>query len=267
MYSRNELLAAWRGVLAHHAAGGDGDAGDLRERHAAFLQNEIIDPQPVARVAVPKAGGGVRWLDVLDPHEEAVYRAATARVAWTVEARLGPGVVANRVDDPSPALRLEPWRRARRRFVRAAMPTEGAGVIALADVRDCYASITPVVVEESLLGLGCERGAVAGLGLVLRRLGDRGVAGLPVGPEASAVLANAVLARADRAVAGEGCRHVRWVDDFVIEAPDRRAATRVLGRLARALERLGLDVAPHKSRVEDAREPGRRWEGVSRTAR
>jgi hypothetical protein len=225
----------------------------LEDRHAAFLRQRTLESLPLQRVPVLKAGGSrVRWLDVVDPHEEALYRAATARIVRTVEAGLGHQVVANRVANPSPALRLEPWRPARRRFrAAAAHLTGGEGVVVLADVRDCYASIQPHVVERSLVTLRCDRPAIAVLLEILGRFCDGGVRGLPVGPEPSAVLANAVLAGVDRVMAEEGCRHLRWVDDFVVAAPDRGAATRLLERLRAALAELGLEIAPEKSGIEE----------------
>ncbi len=50
--------------------------------------------------------------------------------------------------------------------------------------------------------------------------------GLPVGPEASAMLASAVLSDADDAIESEGVLHVRWVDDFLIRVRDERHGER-----------------------------------------
>ncbi len=58
----------------------------------------------------------------------------------------------------------------------------------------------------------------------LRAFGDAGVDGLPVGPPASALLADAVLAAGDDAIRATGAAHVRWVDDVAIFAPDRPVA-------------------------------------------
>jgi hypothetical protein len=254
MFSRSELTAAWEGVVAHRRRTvGVPDMVGLEDRHAAFLRDETRERLPLQRVPVLKAGGsGVRWLDVVDPDEEALYRAATARVVGAFEAGLGREVVANRVADPSPKLRLEPWRPARHRFRAAAARLAGhEGVVVLADVRDCYPSIEPHVVERSLSALGCDQRAITVLMEILGRFCEGGVRGLPVGPEPSAVLANAVLSGVDRALAKEGYRHLRWVDDFVVAASDRGAATRILERLRSALAEVGLEIAPEKSGIED----------------
>src|SRR5437588_805115 len=78
------------------------------------------------------------------------------------------------------------------------------GVLARADVRDCCGSIGPDLVEWSVRRLDTRASDVAPIVRLLRRFEDDGLRGLPVGPEPSAVLANAVLAGIDRSLAGEG---------------------------------------------------------------
>jgi hypothetical protein len=63
------------------------------------------------------------------------------------------------------------------------------------------------------------------------------------------VLANAVLAAADRALDRWEVPYLRWVDDVVAGAPDRAAAGRVLAGLAVVLGRLGLALNESKTRV------------------
>ena len=84
---------------------------------------------------------------------------------------------------------------------------------AVADVRDCYASISPETLAE-LLGPEAAH-AIA----FLRRFHECGVRGLPIGPEPSAILANAVLSRLDDAIRRSGVRHLRWVDDIALWGP------------------------------------------------
>src|SRR4030095_3076129 len=82
---------------------------------------------PCARlVRSPKRGGGVRWLSLLAPPTEARYAAIVASVAPTIEASLGPEVVANRASlgatsgTPWIGLPLPPWRPAGDAFPRGA---------------------------------------------------------------------------------------------------------------------------------------------------
>jgi hypothetical protein len=156
--------------------------------------------------------------------------------------------MANRVAswglDP-PALSLRPWRLERRRFAaRLAHLAAGPGAIAFADVRRCYASISPAMVGRALRRAGL--GTVREIEDLLDALERVGVRGLPVGPDPSAVLANAVLAPVDRALVDAGVEHLRWVDDIVVSGADPQAALSVIRR---ALERIGLRLNERKTRV------------------
>jgi hypothetical protein len=195
--------------------------------------------------------GGVRVLTLLGPAARQEYLALVAPVAPAIESALSDRVVAHRVArceaDP-PQLRLRPWQIERRAFaLRLRDLTAGAPTIGIADVRRCYASISPWTVEWVLGDLGvCSAHEV---GAFLARLERAGGRGLPVGPEASAVLANAVLARADEALRSAGVEHLRWVDDVVIAATGPTEASRGIAVLADAVGALGLRLNEGKTRI------------------
>jgi hypothetical protein len=77
--------------------------------------------------------------------------------------------------------------------------------------------------------------------------GGEGYAGLPIGPPGSAVLANAVLAPVDRALAD--VPYLRWVDDYLIGAESERTAVEILERIDDQLERLDLQRSAAKTSV------------------
>jgi hypothetical protein len=195
--------------------------------------------------------GGVRLLTLLGPAAREEYLALVAPVAPAIESALSDRVVAHRVArceaDP-PRLRLRALRIERRAFaLRLRDLSAGASTIAIADVRRCYASISPSTVERVLGELGV--GSAREVGAFLSRLERAGGRGLPVGPEASAVLANAVLARADEALRAAGVAHLRWVDDVVIAAAGPRDAGRAIAVLAEAVGGLGLRLNERKTRI------------------
>lgn len=209
----------------------------------------------VATASVPRVrfvrlrrAGGERRLAILDPVTRDRYVRLVAVAAGAVEARLSDAVVANRVRSwrvEPPEVRLRPWRVERRVFAARLSALAGrTEAIAFADVRRCYASISAATVGETLRRAGI--GTADALERFLRDLQRAGVTGLPVGPEPSAVLANAVLARADRALEGAGIRHLRWVDDVVLAGQDPAAALQVLRD---ALATIGLRLNERKTRV------------------
>jgi hypothetical protein len=184
--------------------------------------------------ATVKPGGGVRWITHLAPDRDRLYRRLVEPLVPTIERSLGPGVIANRALDAASSL-VSP-RIARRRW-RAALAhalTPGAFAI-VSDVRDCYGSIGLPAVRAGLARAGTE--CPDDLETFLRATALRG---LPVGPEPSAVLANAVLAVADDDAAAAGVVIVRWVDDVVIAGADRLAALAGFEAWRSTLAALGL---------------------------
>jgi len=210
-------------------------------------------PVPAARFVRVRHAGTERRIVLLDVRTRERYVELVARSAAAIEELLSQAVMANRVASWSvrpPELALRPWRLERRLFAaRLAGLAVRRGPVAFADVRRCYASMSPAIVGEALRRAGiptaCE---VEGFLADLERVG---VEGLPVGPDASAVLANAVLAQVDRALRDAGVEHLRWVDDVVLSGVDTAAA---LSAFRTALESIGLRANETKTRiVADAR--------------
>ena len=210
-------------------------------------------PVPAARFVRVHQAGTERRFVLLDVRTRERYVELVARSAAAIEELLSPAVMANRVASWSvrpPELALRPWRLERRLFAaRLAGLAPRRGAVAFGDVRRCYASMSPSIVGDALRRAGiptaCEvEGFLSSLECV-------GVEGLPVGPDASAVLANAVLAQVDRTLTEAGVEHLRWVDDVVLSGVDASAALSVFRT---ALASIGLRANETKTRiVTDAR--------------
>jgi hypothetical protein len=214
---------------------------------------ERVLPAPQFERGVAPLGRRARDVTVLHPALDARYTALVSAVALRVEGKLSRCVAANRVAaacvDP-PSLVLRPFRDERsafhRRLARLARRTP---CLLFADVRECYRSIAPDVVASSLRVLGCDGASADAIIAFLHALQDRGVEGLPIGPDPSAVLANAVLAEADRALERFGAVHLRWVDDLVVAVEGSVQAAAVLDVLREALDRAGLRLNHAKTRL------------------
>jgi hypothetical protein len=210
---------------------------------------------------VPKSTGGWRRLVRLDPRDDLGYSAAVARVSPFVERERPNESRAGRVTgwDGRAGIVFEPWAAARRRWRRDVRRLLSVSdVVVITDVRDCYGSIQPAVAVDGLRRYSVGGGALADLEAWLVAFADAGVRGLPVGPPASAVLAEAVLSLADLALRGPGVAHVRWVDDVAIFADGRRTAVRALDGLRRAWARSGLEAHDGKTLVVDRAEAAAR---------
>ena len=205
-------------------------------------------PVPAARFVRVRHAGTDRRLVLLDVHTRERYVELVARSAEAIEELLSPAVMANRISSWSirpPRLALRPWRLERRLFAARLAGLAGRRApVAFADVRRCFASMSPAIVGDALRRAGiptaCEvQGFLAGLERV-------GVEGLPVGPDASAVLANAVLAQVDRTLREAGVEHLRWVDDVVLSGVDAETALSVFRA---ALASIGLRANETKTRI------------------
>jgi hypothetical protein len=201
---------------------------------------------------VPLPSRSRRDLVALHPALATRYVELVAAVAPAVEISLDRSVCANRVAYSSvapPILRLAPWRAERLAFAaRLEWFARRSPCLVFTDVRECYRSIRPEVVERSLVALGADPARSADVGKFLRRLEGLGVTGVPVGPDPSAVLANAVLRTVDEALIAEGYASVRWVDDVVVAAAPSSAgeAASIVGS---ALASVGLRQNEAKTRV------------------
>ncbi|GIU96634.1 MAG: hypothetical protein KatS3mg013_0437 [Actinomycetota bacterium] len=224
-----------------------------------------------ARVLVARPGRAPRLVVRLAPADAGRYAALVRALAPRLEGALAPGVIANRL---RPDGRLEPWTRARRRWRRrlAEALADPRAAVAVGDVAACYPSIGPAAVARSLSAIGAAPEVARAVLAMLERL-EAGVgAGLPVGPAPSALLANAVLTVADRAVEEHGAAYLRWVDDVVLVGGTARQVRRALDAWRSGLAAVGLEAHPDKTRVLEGRQArrellGPRGRGPSPAAR
>jgi len=188
-----------------------------------------------------KPGGDDRWLVRFDQRDQRTYRDLVLPLVPRIERSVGPLAFAARTTSDG---RIRPWPGARSAWRRAVLRSIARApglVVIVSDVRDCY----PSVGERALEAVACSDE----LRTFLRGMADAGVRGIPVGPEPSAILANGVLAYADRAAGAAGCRPIRWVDDVVMVAAGRRPVIRAFDAWRRALGELGLEAHDGKTRM------------------
>lgn len=202
--------------------------------------------RPVRIVRTARPGGGHRSLVVLEGPDARAYHRAVAGLTPRIERSLGPGVFANHAVGRGTiaTARLEPWRPAWQCWRRELRMASGAPLLRM-DVLSFYGSVGERTLRKAL---GADADGVID---VLRVLWDEGVHGLPIGPEPSAILANAVLASVDTAIRDAGVFAMRWVDDWAVPVVSRSAADRTLVAVERGLRELGLELNHSKTSVRD----------------
>lgn len=203
----------------------------------------------VRSLVAPWPGKSGRVLTCLGEPAYLEYASAVTGVAQRIEEGLAGCVHGGRVSRLDP-LSIEDWREARVRHRRAALHLAVGATTALGvDVADCFRSIGVDQVREALSHLGTPPAAMDRVCAFLDKTRSAGIPGLPVGPDPSAVLANAVLRSLDVVAERSGAAHVRWYDDVLIFSGSIREAFQAEEEIARACREIGLRLNPGKRRI------------------
>ena len=120
------------------------------------------------------------------------------------------------------------------------------------DISKYYPSIQIDLLQESLLTNGCDAQVVARIFAVLKFWqAFWGLDGLPIGPEASAVLSNFFLRPIDNLIAMTGAQYKRYGDDMLIFSRDRSMGEAVAESLDDELRFLQLTRSVEKTEFFD----------------
>lgn len=168
-----------------------------------------------------------------------------ARIAAPLNRTLRPGILADRSGTGLAGRRL--GRAVARARMLANRLARTSALVVRTDVANFYPSVEPAVLHRSVGEAGADPEDARLAAEMLEAWGAHGYGGIPVGPPASAVLANAVLRPVDEAL--HDFRVLRWVDDCLIGARSEREAQEALDRLDESLDRLKLRRNPGKTRV------------------
>ncbi len=255
--SQRALLEAWADTRSRLSADGlerpevlafEGVAARTLAEVSDALRDGRWRPHPVARVAIPKPGGGLRTLGIPSLEDRIVERAVL------------------RVIDPVVDPELLPWSFGYRRGVGVADAIralvderdEGARFVVRGDLTRCFDAIPrrrllarfgDVVVDRELTEL-------------VRRLVNRPVAGkrppdhhywkgLHQGAPLSPILANLYLDAFDRLVLdATGAPVIRFADDFAVAVTSLAEAQLAMTATREAALSLGLDLSAEKLRVD-----------------
>jgi hypothetical protein len=188
--------------------------------------------------------GKQRLLTTLDRAESRSY-AAAVRLALPERVDQPRAVARHGPGHPRP-----PWYEQRRVW-RASVRSRVAHAqrVVLADIADCYPSITHRAIESAASLAGGDPGPLL---VFLDGLREGGVRGLPIGPHPSMRVAEAILTIADERAGAAGAPPIRWVDDVVF-AGDRDDVARAHRAWRSALADLGL--REHEGKRREFRDP------------
>lgn len=266
---RDNLRKALRQVQRNKGAPGvDGMTVEALAAHLkdhwpkirAQLLEGTYEPQPVRRVEIPKASGGVRLLGIPTVLDRFIQQA----VMQALQADWDPSF-------SEASYGFRPGRSAHQAVKRAQDHIgAGFGVVVDLDVEKFFDRVN----HDVLMGLVAKRVTDKAILKLIRGLLTAGVLeaglvgptdeGTPQGGPLSPLLSNLMLDVLDKELERRGHRFVRYADDCNIYVRSRRAGERVMAGLTRFLtQRLKLTVNTAKSAV--ARPSQRKFLGFSFT--
>lgn len=201
-----------------------------------------------------KARGGYRVVHQLEPLDALIYTALVSLVAEKVEqARMGPEVsCAYRIQVSSNSFfsRGSGFDTYRENCERLA--SQHSHVLST-DISDFYNQIYLHRIRNGLEEIGAGAALSKEIESFLMRLNIKSSQGLPVGPAASIILAEAALIDVDQFIAQRGLEHVRYVDDYRIFSDSEAELKTILEDLVVYLHqqhRLGL--VSEKTKIQDS---------------
>lgn len=124
-------------------------------------------------------------------------------------------------------------------------------VLVSCDIANYYDRLNLHRLESILLSIGIDKAKVSLLNQVLLSWSNRDSYGLPVGSNASRILAEAALIEVDRYLISIGAEFCRYVDDYRFFAPNATVAHYWLTQLIERLWLEGLTINKSKTKIED----------------
>ncbi|UZE14341.1 RNA-directed DNA polymerase [Pseudomonas sp. B21-053] len=191
-----------------------------------------------------KARGGYRIVHQLEPLDSIIYTALVYLAAENIESsRMDSSTACSyriEVDDNSFFAKGSGFSAYRESCERLGQIYE---YVLSTDISDFYNQIYLHRVGNIIDSVGAPEGLGKAIENFLSRLNNKASQGIPVGPAASIILAEAVLIDVDQFISNHHVEHVRYVDDFRIFSDSKDQLSEILENLVVYLHdqhRLGL---------------------------
>ena len=201
----------------------------------------------------PKAKKKLRQLSLLTLRDLALLRFVAGILIERVDAVLPAAVYLYRLAQIKPIWEFKnrAWRDFTRDGIKIIKSRQYAGMYRT-DVSSYYPSISLDVLQETLEQIGCDRDCINFVISILAFYNNQIVGlGLPIGPEACAVLSNAYLSPLDSRLSQLGARYLRYGDDVLLFAEKVTEYERLLREIDEQFSELRLIRSIEKSNFYD----------------
>lgn len=228
----------------------------------AQIDLDTYQPCKPLRIYAPKSRATVRVVSLLHPIDLLIYTALTLAIKSDIEAARQP--VSKKISfsyrsdltDPGRLyLSIPSFSDFKTRLDRKSSPSS-VKYIAIADIADFYPRIYQHRLENAVESAATvPRTKDIARVLVKKLIGNlsgNNSYGIPVGPYASRLLAEAVLIDVDSYLISEGYDFIRWVDDYYFFTRSEQDSQEILIRLAQRLyEKHGLTLSSLKTKIQE----------------
>lgn len=210
-------------------------------------------PDSVELFPYPKSKKKLRQLALLTPQDLALLRFVAGSLIGRVDAVLSDAVYSYRLGQTKPVweFKTRAWRDFTRQGIKIIRSLQYAGMCRTA-VTSYYPSISLEILQERLEQIGCNRSCIAFVMGALTAYNRQILGlGLPIGPEACAVLSNAFLSPLDSRLSELGVRYLRYGDDILLFAEKLSEYDRLLSEIDEQLSILRLIRSTEKTKSFD----------------
>lgn len=218
---------------------------------------ESLRMQPVEHVLLPKTTAfDFRRCALIHPIDTLKYLTLALSVADAIESQRPP--IAKKIVF---SYRYAPSKgylfnhkytiSAFQRHTQSKARQQRVKVLVSCDIANYYDRLNLHRLESILLSIGIDKSKVSLLNQLLLSWSNRDSYGLPVGSNASRILAEAALIEVDRYLISIGAQFCRYVDDYRFFAPNATIAHYWLTQLIERLWMEGLTINKSKTKIED----------------
>lgn len=244
----------------------DGDLFPMLPEMEAIINKKedfinLIEGKPLAssfppgaarRFIVPKDDFSYRQATQLDPQDSIILSAIIYQYGQGIEdRRLTSEQVFSYRFNPEAAVGLYSGDSAWNNFwTQAYLLSQDCEVILYCDIADFYNQIYHHVVENQLIASNFPNQAIKWIISLLESTTAGVSRGVPVGPHAVHLIAEATLIPVDQSLQSLGFRFIRFADDIVFFCESESVARATVGKVASTLDKQQrLMLQRHKTRI------------------
>lgn len=231
----------------------------LEDLHSNFGSRLATTPPDNITTLAPVGYTGFRWATQIDPIWNAYYLALVIEMAESIESARIPisqeTIFSYRYTSSRDDGRLFDDQIGWKAFMQtSARKTKESAYIVICDISDFYPRIYHHRVENALKWLKAKPEIVKRIVELLGAFSNNVSYGIPVGGDASRLLAELVLNTVDKSLRSSGVKFCRFVDDYRIFCDSKEQAYEHLILLSDKLFNEGLSLQKNKTRILASKE-------------